>query len=741
MAAAGTGLPVNRGQVASTITDMGAFGTGEALAADALTRVAANFDQIEAGLQPIANQRAKAQAEQDVMAGVFEERLSVTMDAAAYNVAMRQGTLARLANDADRDLDELRAAHLLDPAGYEAKVTEYRTAAVGEGGPVPGSLAMEWSQDFDRRAGAHLGVIRNARAAADLDEAKTGLIARIDRLADDTLNIRPGASLAEVMADPQVEANIMQITLGFENLEGNPAFGMSAEEVDAKRDELIGRIKAGAVAAWAVEGLRTEGSDAALARLQGILTDETLGDLQERQLIFNAGREAVTQEINLSNQRRQQAASERNEREQGLQRLVDEDIAGVELTGEGSGLTVEDVRAAGGNAAVSAWYKRRADARQFHEDVGALPLNDPDAAAEQIRARLATRGFDQGLPVVQDENDLAAVAAAIAQVESGNVDGLVSEDPDGAGPAGGGAYGRMQVLPDTARRIAGQLGLPYDENRLRNDGAYNTRIGQAYLSELLTRYGGDTFLAITAYHAGEGNVDGWLRSVGDPRSGAITREAWLEGVESRGNPRSAEYPRKVLAAMNAGRAGATWDAYQGRRNAQRQDPAGSVVTDFAVRSAHQRWRAEPNSVPAAQGFVDANMMAQERAGVTEGNRRTLPSASLVVFAADLERFARANDTEGFRGYSDNLVRNFGQRGERVLRDVLEVRGNTRFAADIAARITATAQTGAPPARADVERAGTAARANTMARSAGGTARPAAQMTDAELRAALGASPL
>lgn len=740
MAANGTGLPVNRGQVASTITDMGAFGTGEALAADALTRAAEAADKIEAGLQPIANQRAKAQAEQDVLAGVFQERMSLTMDAAAYNVALRQGTQARLANDADRDLDELRATHLLDPEGYQAAAAEYRTNALGSG-VVPGSLAMEWSVDFDRRANGHLGVIRNARAAADLEEAKTGLIARIDRLTDDTLNIRPGASIAEVMADPQVEANIMQITLGYENLRTNPAFGMSDEEIDAKADETIAKIKAGAVSAWAVEGLRTEGADAALARLQGVLTDESLGDLQTRQLIFNAGREAVGQELNLSNQRRQQAASERNLREQEALRLIEEDVANVELTGDGTGLTVERVRELGGTPAVSRWYKARADARQFHEDVGALPLDDPDAAAAQIRARLATRGFDQGLPVVQDEGDLASIVAAITQVESGGVDGLTSRDPDGAGPAGGGAMGRMQLLPDTARRMAARLGVPFDQNRLRNDGAYNTQLGQAYLSELITRYNGDTFLAITAYHAGEGNVDGWIRSVGDPRSGAISREAWLEGVESRGNPRSAEYPRKVLAALNAGRASAEWDGYQGRRTAQRQDPAGSVLNDFAVRAASERWRENPTSTPAAQAFVDANLMAQERAGVREGDRRALPNASLVVYAADLDRLARANDTEGFRGYSDQLVRRFGERGERVLQDVLEVRGDTRFAAQIAARVTAAGAGGARPARADVERAATAGRANNMTRSANGTAAPVSAMTDEQLRAALGASPL
>lgn len=730
MAAAGTGLPVGRGDVASTIVDTAAYGMGEQAEADGFNRAAQGLGNVLEAMEPALAQEAKAVAEQDVLAGEFQQRTAITGFDQHYNAALRQGTLARLANSADRDLDELRAKRLLDPDGFAADAAEMRSAALSAA--VPGELAMDWSADFDRRANSHLGVIRNARAAADLEEAKTGLVARIDRLVDDTLNIRPGANLADVMADPQVEANIMQITLAFENLANNPAFGMSREEVDAKRDEKISQIKAGAVAAWAVEALRTEGSDAALGMLQGILTDESMGNLQDRQLIFNTAKEAVGQELNLSNQRRQQASAEQNQRQQEAQRLIDEDVAGIELTGTGTGLTVDQVRELGGATAVSAWYKRRADAREFHEAVGSLPLDDPDAAAAQISQRQRTRGLGQGLPPVQDEGDLAAVVAAVTQVESSGRDGLTSE---------AGALGRMQLLPSTARRMAEKLGLPFDQNRLLNDGAYNSQLGQAYLSELLTRYNGDTFLAITAYHAGEGNVDGWLRSVGDPRSGNITREAWLDGVERRGNPRSAAYPRKVLAAMNAGRASAEWDGYQSRRNAQRQDPAGSVLNDFAVRAAAERWRANPQSTPAAQASVDANLMAQERAGVRAGNRRTLPNASLVIYAADLDRLASAGDMDGFRGYSDRLVRRFGSRGERVLRDVLEVRGDTRFAADIAARMTRMAQAGERPTAADTERAGTAARANTMARSAAGAARPVSEMTDEQLRAALGAGPL
>ncbi|WP_197410876.1 transglycosylase SLT domain-containing protein [Novosphingobium sp. FSW06-99] len=85
-----------------------------------------------------------------------------------------------------------------------------------------------------------------------------------------------------------------------------------------------------------------------------------------------------------------------------------------------------------------------------------------------------------------------------------------------------GAIGVMQLMPDTARRVAAGMGMPFDEGRFRNDETYNRLIGDAYLDQLTKKYGGDETLAAAAYNAGEGNVDKWVKRFGDPRSGRIS---------------------------------------------------------------------------------------------------------------------------------------------------------------------------------------------------------------------------
>jgi soluble lytic murein transglycosylase len=72
-----------------------------------------------------------------------------------------------------------------------------------------------------------------------------------------------------------------------------------------------------------------------------------------------------------------------------------------------------------------------------------------------------------------------------------------------------GALGLMQLLPDTARGIAirtGGKGFVVDD---LFDPEINVRYGSWYLRNLLRKYD-DERLALAAYHAGQGNVDGWL---------------------------------------------------------------------------------------------------------------------------------------------------------------------------------------------------------------------------------------
>jgi soluble lytic murein transglycosylase len=77
-----------------------------------------------------------------------------------------------------------------------------------------------------------------------------------------------------------------------------------------------------------------------------------------------------------------------------------------------------------------------------------------------------------------------------------------------------GAEGLMQILPSTARFIAGRTGgtafVPSDLATPQVNIAY----GSYYLRYLLNRYDGNETLAIAAYNAGETNVAKWIREAG-----------------------------------------------------------------------------------------------------------------------------------------------------------------------------------------------------------------------------------
>lgn len=145
--------------------------------------------------------------------------------------------------------------------------------------------------------------------------------------------------------------------------------------------------------------------------------------------------------------------------------------------------------------------------------------------------------------VEQLERGAAGLQALVAQViahESGGQAAAVSPK---------GARGLMQLMPATAREMAEQLDLPYSEQRLTSDPAYNQRLGTRYLSSLVERYDGVTALALAAYNAGPGRVDDWLKTHGDPRQGQVTEQQWVERIPFK---ETRQYTRNILARLAQG---------------------------------------------------------------------------------------------------------------------------------------------------------------------------------------------
>ncbi|MEX0760402.1 MAG: lytic transglycosylase domain-containing protein, partial [Tistlia sp.] len=119
-----------------------------------------------------------------------------------------------------------------------------------------------------------------------------------------------------------------------------------------------------------------------------------------------------------------------------------------------------------------------------------------------------------------------------ADLEGALLAGLMRQESEfntrAVSPAG--ARGLMQLMPGTAREVAGKLGLGYSLDLLTADPDYNIRLGRSYMSRMLSRSGGYVPMAVASYNAGPGNVDKWLRLNGDPRDGSIDPIDWIESI-------------------------------------------------------------------------------------------------------------------------------------------------------------------------------------------------------------------
>jgi soluble lytic murein transglycosylase len=113
--------------------------------------------------------------------------------------------------------------------------------------------------------------------------------------------------------------------------------------------------------------------------------------------------------------------------------------------------------------------------------------------------------------------------------------------------SGVGATGLMQLMPATAKQLAQQMGMHYNLSKLTNP-EFNIALGSRYLSNLIDNYNGSYLLAIAAYNAGPGNVNKWIKEMGDPRL-VDDVDVIVDWVESIPFKETRNYVHRVMEAM------------------------------------------------------------------------------------------------------------------------------------------------------------------------------------------------
>lgn len=96
-----------------------------------------------------------------------------------------------------------------------------------------------------------------------------------------------------------------------------------------------------------------------------------------------------------------------------------------------------------------------------------------------------------------------------------------------------GALGLMQLMPATAREVAGLLDLPFSRPRLTRDWRYNARLGAQYLSMLEAQFGPSPVQIAAGYNAGPSRPETWMDERGDPRQGEVDVIDWIEHIPFR----------------------------------------------------------------------------------------------------------------------------------------------------------------------------------------------------------------
>ena len=132
------------------------------------------------------------------------------------------------------------------------------------------------------------------------------------------------------------------------------------------------------------------------------------------------------------------------------------------------------------------------------------------------------------------------------------------------------AYGLLQVIPRTGRRVAAELGLFGFSPELLLQPEVAIYMGSYYLGRVLARFAGQEPLAAAAYNAGPHRVAGWLRSNADR-----PMDVFIEEIPFR---QARRYTRKVI--MHTARYRRVWHGEEGMYVSNRLDATHGPTPNY-----------------------------------------------------------------------------------------------------------------------------------------------------------------
>lgn len=194
----------------------------------------------------------------------------------------------------------------------------------------------------------------------------------------------------------------------------------------------------------------------------------------------------------------------------------------------------------------------------------------------QASVRMSKIAFNRGKPIFAyafPSDVLPEYKALNDGVESALVHALSRQESEfNAGAKSPvGARGMMQLMPKTAKAVAGQYKVQFNLGSLTGSPSYNVMLGSAHLTDLVNDYRGSYIMALAAYNAGGARVSQWVEAFGDPRAPGVDPIDWVERIpftETR------EYVQKILESVQIYRARLegphqalqlAQDLYRGRR--------------------------------------------------------------------------------------------------------------------------------------------------------------------------------